>query len=69
MAGVRIQVSRSGPYLVKGPIELVDADGRPFTRAQGRAVVALCRCGHSETKPFCDGSHLRCGFRAEEGAA
>jgi CDGSH-type Zn-finger protein len=68
MAEVRIKVARSGPYLVKGPIELLDAEGRAYTREQGGGAVALCRCGHSEKKPFCDGSHLRCGFRAEESA-
>lgn len=42
-------------------LEIVDGQGRPFGLA-GRRVVSLCRCGHSETKPFCDASHARCGF-------
>ncbi|KAB2962385.1 MAG: CDGSH iron-sulfur domain-containing protein [Thermoanaerobaculia bacterium] len=42
-------------------LEIVDGEGRPFGLG-GRTVVSLCRCGQSESKPFCDGSHNRCGF-------
>lgn len=42
-------------------LEIVDGEGRPFGLG-GRSVVSLCRCGQSESKPFCDGSHNRCGF-------
>lgn len=42
-------------------LEIVDGEGRAFGLG-GRAVVSLCRCGQSESKPFCDGSHNRCGF-------
>jgi CDGSH-type Zn-finger protein len=42
-------------------LEIVDGEGRPFGLG-GRTVVSLCRCGQSETKPFCDASHNRCGF-------
>ena len=66
MSDVRIKVRDSGPYLVTGPITLVDADLNPYT-IEG-ANVALCRCGHSQTKPFCDGSHKTTGFSAHERA-
>lgn len=42
-------------------LEIVDGEGRTFGLG-GRSVVSLCRCGQSESKPFCDGSHNRCGF-------
>jgi len=42
-------------------LEIVDGEGRPFGLGD-RSVVSLCRCGQSESKPFCDGSHNRCGF-------
>ena len=62
----KITVLDNGPYLVKGPVLLLDAEGNEF-RAE-RSTVALCRCGRSMTKPFCDGSHLKVGFRAAERA-
>ncbi|MFW6187294.1 MAG: CDGSH iron-sulfur domain-containing protein [Actinomycetota bacterium] len=59
---VRITVCPDGPLLVRGSYELLDGDGRPVD--PGRATVALCRCGASSVKPFCDGSHKRARFRA-----
>ena len=56
----------NGPYLVKGPIRLVDADGKEFTLSGD--TIALCRCGHSSNKPFCDGTHGKIGFQAEQKA-
>jgi CDGSH iron-sulfur domain-containing protein 3 len=56
----------NGPYLVKGPFVLLDAEGNEF-RAE-RATVALCRCRESRSKPFCDGTHSRIGFRAAQRA-
>lgn len=56
-----------GPLLVRGPAVLVRADGTAVERR--RATVALCRCGASAIKPFCDGSHKAVGFTtADEGA-
>lgn len=49
-----------GPYRVRGAIEVVGADGRPY---EARERQTLCRCGHSRNKPFCDGSHWYAGFR------
>ena len=56
----------NGPYLVKGPVVLLDADGNEFRTE--RATVALCRCGGSQSKPFCDGTHSKVEFRAAERA-
>ena len=56
----------NGPYLVKGAILLLDAEGNEFQAE--RATVALCRCGESAKKPFCDGTHAKVGFRAAERA-
>jgi CDGSH-type Zn-finger protein len=67
MSNVEITVSNNGPYLVRGPVTLKDADGNEYDTA-GRATVALCRCGGSTTKPFCDGTHSRVGFDAAERA-
>jgi CDGSH iron-sulfur domain-containing protein 3 len=60
----KITALDNGPYLVNGPVLLLDAEGNEF-RAE-RATVALCRCGESTTKPFCDGTHSRIGFRAAQ---
>jgi CDGSH-type Zn-finger protein len=51
-----------GPYLVRGEFELTDPDGRVIETR--RETIALCRCGRSRTKPFCDGTHKLIGFRA-----
>jgi CDGSH-type Zn-finger protein len=56
----------NGPYLVKGPVLLLDAEGNEFRTE--RATVALCRCGGSTKKPFCDGTHSKVGFREAERA-
>ena len=50
-----------------GPVRIVDAEGREFVIPEGSGVV-LCRCGHSRTKPFCDTSHKRVGFVADDPA-
>lgn len=50
--------------MVSGPIDLVDADGNPVPIPEGKTTVALCRCGGSVTKPFCDGTHSKIGFDA-----
>ena len=54
MADVTISVRDNGPYLVKGGVEVTDADGKSYAKQE---VIALCRCGHSANKPFCDGAH------------
>jgi len=64
---VTITVTENGPLSVKGPFRLVDADGNAYD-VGARKRVALCRCGGSTTKPFCDGTHSRIGFEAAERA-
>jgi CDGSH iron-sulfur domain-containing protein 3 len=66
MDEVTIKVRESGPYLIRGTVTLTDADGNHYT-IEG-ANIALCRCGGSQTKPFCDGSHRTNGFAATERA-
>lgn len=63
---VRIMALDNGPYLVTGEVEVVDAEGHAFTLSGKN--IALCRCGASATKPFCDGTHSRLGFKAAECA-
>ncbi|HYO36756.1 MAG TPA: CDGSH iron-sulfur domain-containing protein [Geodermatophilus sp.] len=53
---------RDGPLIVRGDFRLVDTDGAEID--PGRRTVALCRCGKSGIKPFCDGTHKRSGFSA-----
>jgi CDGSH-type Zn-finger protein len=60
--GATITPYRDGPLLVRGDFRLVDQDGAEID--PGRHTIALCRCGKSGIKPFCDGSHKRSGFSA-----
>ena len=67
---LRIRARKNGPYLITGDLSLLtltDADGNPYD-ISGEADVALCRCGGSTTKPFCDGTHSKLGFQAAESA-
>ena len=63
-----IRCRENGPYLIKGPVKVVDHLGNEFVIPAGKDNVALCRCGHSKNRPFCDGSHRDCGFQAAEVA-
>jgi CDGSH-type Zn-finger protein len=65
---VIIKVRHNGPYKVTGPVTVLDADGKEYDLAEQGEVVALCRCGGSTTKPFCDGTHSKIGFEAAERA-
>ena len=56
---------RDGPLLVRGPFRLLDQDGEEIEVDRG--TVALCRCGKSRLRPFCDGSHKVVRFRAPSG--
>ena len=67
MDEVTVTVRANGPYKVIGPFTLVDAEGRELVLPEGSAI-ALCRCGRSQTKPFCDASHKRTGFVADDTA-
>jgi CDGSH-type Zn-finger protein len=64
---VKVTIRPNGPYLVEGDVELVDVNGNPVDTT-GRPRIALCRCGASVTKPFCDGTHSKVGFQAAEAA-
>lgn len=61
MASVQIQALKNGPLLVKGEVEIVDSQGEVM---QQGGQFALCRCGHSGKKPFCDGMHAKSGFQS-----
>jgi CDGSH-type Zn-finger protein len=65
MSEVVIKVRENGPLLVSGPVTVQDHLGNTF-EVSGQGNIALCRCGQSQKKPFCDGSHKTCGFQAGE---
>jgi CDGSH-type Zn-finger protein len=67
MEPVVIKVRKNGPYKVTGPVTLIDADGTEYELPPGDGIV-LCRCGASQTKPFCDKTHSKLGFEAAERA-
>lgn len=60
----KITVIGNGPLQVEGDIALSDGKGQAFGLG-GRTAIYICRCGHSENKPFCDGSHKKAGFQSE----
>jgi CDGSH-type Zn-finger protein len=67
---ITIKTRLNGPYLVSGDLSeltLIDADGNPYDLT-GKPNIALCRCGGSMTKPFCDATHSTIGFQAAESA-
>jgi CDGSH-type Zn-finger protein len=53
---------RDGPYIVRGNFQVIDQNGRPIETH--RKTIALCRCGKSQIRPFCDGTHRLVGFKA-----
>ncbi len=68
MAETTITVNDNGPYVIRGDaIKVLDGDGGEL-EWRGNAV-ALCRCGQSENKPFCDGTHNRVGFESAPRAS
>jgi len=69
MSDVRIRIRDNGPLVVEGPITVVDAEGKPLTVPSEKPAVALCRCGNSANKPFCDGSHKAANFESVIRAA
>ena len=56
---VKVEVSANGPYLIRNQCVVVHSDGREEVK---EGTVALCRCGASANKPWCDGSHRKIGF-------
>ena len=64
---ITIRLRKNGPYVIDSDqVQVVDWNGTPFQI--DRHPVALCRCGHSGSKPICDGTHRRIGFQAAEPA-
>ncbi len=61
MMAAKVTISNNGSIRIEGDFTVHDAEGREFGLG-GRTAVSLCRCGQSENKPFCDGSHKRVGF-------
>ncbi len=59
---LEIKAAPNGPLLVSGPLEIMAGTGRAVDRTKN---TALCRCGASDNKPYCDGSHTKIGFEAE----
>lgn len=65
MSEITIRMRPNGPLVVEGPIKVVDQNGNPFPLNPDKPLVALCRCGASANRPFCDGSHKSNGFACE----
>ena len=59
---VKITATKDGPLLIEGNLEIVSGTGRTMNRVEKKA---LCRCGHSSNKPYCDGTHRTVGFKSE----
>jgi CDGSH-type Zn-finger protein len=66
MPDITIRMRPNGPFVVEGPFRLIDSRGQAFTLPADKPAVALCRCGLSSKKPFCDGSHKTAGFVSDE---
>ncbi|PYU89711.1 MAG: iron-binding protein [Acidobacteria bacterium] len=64
MSDTTIVCTNNGPLRVSGNFVIKDAQGKDFDLS-GREAISLCRCGNSNNKPFCDGSHNRVGFQSE----
>ena len=63
MSDTTIKATQNGPYYVTGKVTFADHDGTPIKTPEGG--MALCRCGASKNKPFCDGSHMAGGFKSD----
>jgi CDGSH-type Zn-finger protein len=74
MSEVTIRLRPNGPLVIdlsaaEGvALRVIDHEGKPFTLPANKPMIALCRCGHSANKPFCDGAHKTCDFQAIEVA-
>ena len=69
MSEVRIRMRPNGPFVVEGPFTLLDSEGNTFVLSPDKPAIALCRCGQSARRPFCDGSHKTCDFISDERPA
>jgi CDGSH-type Zn-finger protein/uncharacterized Fe-S cluster protein YjdI len=61
---LKVRPTHNGPLCIEGNLEICAASGRTLSR---ETRVFLCRCGHSQDKPYCDGSHMQAGFTANAG--
>jgi CDGSH-type Zn-finger protein len=61
---VKVTIANNGSIRLEGDFQIFDAQGNEYGLG-GRTVIGLCRCGLSQNKPFCDGSHNRGGFQSE----
>jgi CDGSH-type Zn-finger protein len=61
MAATKITIANNGSIRIEGDFVILDPDGNAFGLG-GRTAISLCRCGQSQNKPFCDGTHKRIGF-------
>jgi CDGSH-type Zn-finger protein len=72
MPEITIRLRPNGPLLIETTtpldqtIKIIDHQGNAFTLPANKPAIALCRCGQSSNKPFCDGTHKTCGFMAVE---
>jgi uncharacterized Fe-S cluster protein YjdI len=60
VSNTKVNISQNGPYIVKGSFKVFDPEG---TEISVKGKAALCRCGYSANKPFCDGSHAKHNFQ------
>jgi CDGSH-type Zn-finger protein len=67
MSDAKVTVLRNGPLRIEGDFEILDPAGAAYGLG-GRTFLSLCRCGRSQNKPFCDGSHNHHGFQDEPQA-
>ena len=63
MSDTTVTVTRNGPLRIEGNFRIVDPAGAAYGLA-GRTFLSLCRCGQSQNKPFCDGTHNKIGFQS-----
>jgi CDGSH-type Zn-finger protein len=63
MSATKVTVRNNGPIRIEGDFTIYDQDGEAFDLA-GRTTISLCRCGQSANRPFCDGTHGKCGFES-----
>jgi len=66
MSDTTIRLRDNGPLVVEGPIKIIDAEGNAYTLSADKPAIALCRCGATQNRPFCDGSHKGCNFEAAD---
>jgi CDGSH-type Zn-finger protein len=64
-----VRCRENGPLVLPPTFKILDHLGNAFVLPEGKEMIALCRCGQSKNKPFCDGSHRHCDFKAAETAS